>query len=96
MTSFRQIHANRRNARKSTGPPPKKANSVLAVIPFGMDSQQRVIGALEEYQAFAATIIADYDVQSTVEREVVLRLASLLWRLQPRPDDGNRAVRNSG
>jgi hypothetical protein len=31
---------------------------------------------------FEAAIIADYDVQSAVERELVLRLASLLWRLR--------------
>jgi hypothetical protein len=44
-----------------------------------------VIGALEDaedYQAFEATIIADYEAQSAVERELVLRLASLLWRLR--------------
>jgi hypothetical protein len=44
-----------------------------------------VIGALEDaqdYKAFEATIIADYDAQSAVERELVLRLASLLWRLR--------------
>jgi hypothetical protein len=44
-----------------------------------------VIGALEDvedYKAFEATIIADYDAQSAVERELVLRLASILWRLR--------------
>ena len=43
-----------------------------------------MIGALEDaddYKAFEAAIIADYDAQSAVERELVLRLASLLWRL---------------
>jgi len=35
----------------------------------------------EDYKAFEAAIIADYDAQSAVERELVLRLASLLWRL---------------
>ena len=43
------------------------------------------IGALEDaedYKAFEAAIIADYDAQSAVERELVLRLASLLWRLR--------------
>jgi hypothetical protein len=34
------------------------------------------------YKAFEAAIIADYDAQSAVERELVLRLASLLWRLR--------------
>ena len=33
-------------------------------------------------RAFEATIIADYDAQSAVERELVLLLASLLWRLR--------------
>ena len=36
----------------------------------------------EDYKAFEAAIIADYDVQSAVQRELVLRLASLLWRLR--------------
>jgi hypothetical protein len=46
---------------------------------------ETVIGTLEDaedYKAFEAVIIADYDVQSAVERELVLRLASLLWRLR--------------
>jgi hypothetical protein len=44
-----------------------------------------VIGALEDaedYKAFEGAITADYDAQSAVERELVLRLASLLWRLR--------------
>jgi hypothetical protein len=32
--------------------------------------------------AFEAAVAADYDGQSAVERELVLRLASLLWRLR--------------
>jgi hypothetical protein len=31
---------------------------------------------------FEAAVIANYDAQSAVERELVLRLASLLWRLR--------------
>jgi hypothetical protein len=44
-----------------------------------------VIGPLEDaedYTLFEAAIIADYGAQSAVERELVLRLASLLWRLR--------------
>jgi hypothetical protein len=44
-----------------------------------------VIGVLEDaedYKTFEGAIIADYDAQSAVERELVLRLASLLWRLR--------------
>ena len=31
---------------------------------------------------FEMAVTADYDAQSAVERELVLRLASLLWRLR--------------
>ena len=36
----------------------------------------------DDYKGFEAAITADYDAQSAVERELVLRLASLLWRLR--------------
>jgi hypothetical protein len=86
MTSFRQIEANRRNARKSTGPITEegKQHSRCNAVRHGLTAET-VIGALEDaedYQAFEAAIIADYDAQSAVERELVLRLASLLWRLR--------------
>src|SRR5262245_24124145 len=86
MTSFRQIEANRRNALKSTGPTTEegKRRSRRNALRHGLTAET-VIGALEDaedYQAFEATIVADYDAQSAVERELVLRLASLLWRLR--------------
>jgi hypothetical protein len=37
---------------------------------------------VEDYKRFEASIVLDYDAQSAVERELVLRLASLLWRLR--------------
>jgi hypothetical protein len=36
----------------------------------------------EDYRAFEAAVIADYDPETAVARELVLRLASLLWRLR--------------
>lgn len=86
MTSFRQWQANRRNAAKSTGPvtPQGKERSRLNAVRHGLTAET-VIGALEDaedYKEFEAAIIADYDAQSAVERELVLRLASALWRLR--------------
>jgi len=86
MTSFRQIDANRRNARKSTGPITEegKQRSRCNAVRHGLTAET-VIGTLEDaedYKAFEAAIVADYDAQSAVERELVLRLASLLWRLR--------------
>src|SRR4051812_6446690 len=86
MTTFKQIEANRRNALKSTGPTSAegKQRSRCNAVRHGLTGET-VIGALEDaedYKAFEAAIIADYDAQSAVERELVLRLASLLWRLR--------------
>ena len=86
MTSFKQIEANRCNARKSTGPITEegKIQSRRNAVRHGLTAET-VIGALEDaedYKAFEAAIIADHDAQSAVERELVLRLASLLWRLR--------------
>jgi hypothetical protein len=86
MTSVKQFEANRRNSLKSTGPKTeagKKASRCNAVR-HGLTAET-VIGALEDaedYKAFELAITADYDAQSAVERELVLRLASLLWRLR--------------
>src|SRR3954471_7607007 len=86
MTSYRQIEANRRNALRSTGPtsPEGKQRSRCNAVRHGLTAET-VIGALEDaedYKSFEAAITADYDPQSAVERELVLRLASLLWRLR--------------
>lgn len=33
-----------------------------------------------DYRAFETAVVADYDAETAVERELVLRLASVLWR----------------
>src|SRR6266568_72902 len=86
MSSPKQIEANRRNALESTGPKTDagKCVSRCNTIRHGLTAET-VIGALEDaedYKAFEAAVTADYDAQSAVERELVLRLASLLWRLR--------------
>jgi hypothetical protein len=86
MTSFRQIEANRRNARLSTGPVTEegKNRSRQNAVRHGLTAET-VIDALEDaedYTAFEMSVTADYDARTAVERELVLRLASLLWRLR--------------
>src|ERR1700743_286005 len=86
MSSLRQIEANRRNARLSTGPVTDegKRRSRQNALRNGLTAET-VITALEDaedYAAFELAVTADYDAQSAVERELVLRLASLLWRLR--------------
>ena len=86
MTSFKQIEANRRNARLSTGPATDegKRRSRQNAVRHRLTAET-VIEALEDaedYAAFEKAITGDYDAQTAVERELVLRLASLLWRLR--------------
>jgi hypothetical protein len=86
MSSLRQIEANRRNARLSTGPVTEegKRKSRQNALRHGLTAET-VIDALEDaedYAAFEMAVTADYDAESAVERELVLRLASLLWRLR--------------
>ena len=86
MSSLRQIEANRRNARLSTGPITEegKTKSRRNALRHGLTAET-VIDTLEDaddYAAFEMAVTADYDAQSAVERELVLRLASLLWRLR--------------
>ena|SRR5579863_1330109 len=85
MTSFRQIEANRRNARLSTGPITEegKKKSRRNALRHGLTAET-VIAALEDaddYAAFELAVTAGYDATSAIERELILRLASLLWRL---------------
>jgi hypothetical protein len=86
MTSFRQIEANRRNALKSTGPSTEegKGRSRRNAVRHGLccETVIEIVEDTEDYGAFEAAIIADYEAQTAVERELVLRLASLLWRLR--------------
>src|SRR3954447_24888411 len=86
MTSFKQIEANRRNARRSTGPVTQegKLRSRQNAVRHGLTAETliRALEDAEDYKAFEAAIIADYDAQSALERELVLRLASLLWRIR--------------
>jgi hypothetical protein len=86
MTSWRQFQANRLNALRSTGPRTEegKRMSRRNALRHGLTAET-VIDSLEhneDYRGFEAAIIADYDAETAIERELVLRLASLLWRLR--------------
>src|SRR5271155_4199711 len=86
MTSLKQFEANRRNALRSTGPRTKdgKRASRRNALRHGLTAETVIEGLedSEDYRGFEAAITADYDARTAVERELVLRLASLLWRLR--------------
>jgi hypothetical protein len=86
VTSFRQIEANRRNALRSTGPTTEdgKRRSRQNAVRHGLSAETivEIVEDIDDYRGFEAAIIADYDARTAVERELVLRLASLLCRLR--------------
>jgi hypothetical protein len=86
MISLQRLEANRRNALRSTGPTTEagKQRSRLNAVRHGLTAET-VVASLEDaedYKAFEAAIIADYEAETAVARELVLQLASLLWRLR--------------
>jgi hypothetical protein len=86
MSSLKQIAANRRNALKSIGPTTSegKRRSRCNAVRHGLTAETVIVGVEDphDYEAFEAAVISDYDARSAVERELVLRLASVLWRLR--------------
>jgi hypothetical protein len=86
MISPFRLQANRRNAQRSTGPKTEegKRRSRANALRHGLTAETVVasLEGAEDYKAFEATIIADYCAETAVARELVLRLASLLWRLR--------------
>src|SRR5882762_10091077 len=86
MTSFRQFEANRRNALKSTGPKSLEGEGMSRrnALRHGLTAETVIDGLedIEDYRGFEAAIISDYNAETAVARELVLRLASLLWRLR--------------
>lgn len=86
MTSLKQIEANRRNALRSTGPRSEdgKQRASQNAVRHGLTAETVIepLEDAEDYKAFEQAVAADYDAETAVERELVLRLASLLWRLR--------------
>ena len=86
MASERQVAANRLNAQYSTGPRTEagKRRSRRNAFRHGLTAES-VVTVLENeaaYQKFEQLIIADYAPETAVERALVVRVASLLWRLR--------------
>jgi hypothetical protein len=86
MTSLKQIEANRRNALKSTGPKTTegKESSRCNAVRHGLTAET-VLASLEnseDYQVFEEAVISDYNPKTAVERQLILRLVGVLWRLR--------------
>ena len=78
--SLRRLEANLRNALRSTGPRTEdgKQRSRANAVRHGLTAETVVANLedAEDYKGFEAAVISDFDPETAVARELVLRLAS--------------------
>ena len=86
MDTKKQISANQKNARKSTGPRTADGKSVSSrnALSYGLHSQMLVLPDenLEEFQLLCSALQEYFQTVGIVEKELVNRMANLFWRLQ--------------
>jgi hypothetical protein len=85
-TSEAQIHANRENAKRSTGPRTEagKARSRLNALQYGLTAKTIVLPGEDaaELQELYEQIRADLKPQGAFEEQLVERITSCFWRLR--------------
>jgi len=86
MAAARQIAANRLNARRSTGPRrlAGKRRSRRNALRHGLGARTivDVFESLDDYRSFERQIVQAHRPASAIDRGLVARLVSLLWRLR--------------
>ena len=87
MTSQRQLLANRRNAKKSTGPrtPAGRAACRLNALKHGLAAADVILPSLEEQTAFAqlrAAFEQEYQPATPTEQQTLHNLVAARWRFE--------------
>ena len=81
---FTMLNSNKRGITLNPKTEAGKMRSRRNAVRNGLSAETvvEILEDIEDNRGFEAAIIADYDARTAVERELVLRLASLLWRLR--------------
>lgn len=86
MTSQKQVEANRKNAKHSTGPRSKQGKALVALnaTRHGILSEQVPVdeGEQEEYFDFHEAMVLELDPRGGLESLMVDRIISTAWRLR--------------
>src|SRR6516164_5617909 len=89
MSTVNQLSANRANARQSTGPKTLsgKARSSMNACKHGLTARTVVIGEEDpaQFDALRQAFEEEFEPRSIMERELVERLAGIVWRLRRMP-----------
>ena len=86
MASQKQIEANRRNARKSTGAWTEEGKAIVAAnaLTHGLSSERIIVPGEDagEFEQFAAAMMAQLAPASPLERVFAERVVQAAWRLR--------------
>ncbi len=86
MTTLKQIEANRRNSRRSTGPKTRtgKAESKMNAMKHGLLAADLVVRDEDpvEFAGVLESIIDEFQPQGPLEEQLVERVAACMWRLR--------------
>ena len=86
MTTSRQIEANQRNARKSTGPrtPAGKETAKMNSVKHGLSAEEIVLPSEnpEQYDHLHEDLISEFKPLGALEHHLVDRIAGCTWRLR--------------
>ncbi len=86
MTTQKQIEANRRNSRGSTGPRTRtsKAESKMNAMKHGLLAEQVVVRGEDpvEFAGVLESLVDEFQPQGPLEEQLVERVAACMWRLR--------------
>ncbi len=86
MTTQKQIEANRRNSRRSTGPKTRtgKAESKMNAMKHGLLAAEFVVRGEDpaEFTRILESLIDEFQPQGPLEEQLVERIAACMWRLR--------------
>jgi hypothetical protein len=96
MATRAQKKANRKNARKATGPKTKKGKEISSqnAIKHGLTATQTVIGTenQQEFELLRREMIDDLNPIGPVQYRLADRIASLSWRLKRAEGINNQTI----
>ena len=86
MTTQKQIGANRRNSRRSTGPKTRtgKAESKMNAMKHGLLATNLIVRDEDpvEFTCVLESLVDEFQPQGPLEEQLVERVAACMWRLR--------------
>ncbi|HEG44567.1 MAG TPA: hypothetical protein ENH94_11015 [Phycisphaerales bacterium] len=86
MTTPRQLHANRQNALKSTGPTTPEGKSATAqnAVKHGLLTSQNIINgeSKDDFDLHREQLFEEFNPETPIENHLVQRIVTLTWRLK--------------